>query len=147
MSSFFQNVSQIKERKVSTCKVPKNRFSRKGEREHILQVFDQLVIPQKKIQTIFLFYKTFVLFCPKIVLSTCCSFGGLITQFVLGCLSHCFIQLLLFWGSYHTVSTVVLGGLSHCFVQLLLFWGSYHTVSTVPYPIQGSEVIVTPEKL
>ncbi len=25
--------------------------------------------------------------------------------------------------------------------------GTYHSVSTVPYPVQGSQVIITPEKL
>jgi hypothetical protein len=29
----------------------------------------------------------------------------------------------------------------------ILFWGAYHAVSTVPYPVQGSQVIITPEKL
>ena len=28
----------------------------------------------------------------------------------------------------------------------VLFWGAYHVVST-PYPVQGSQVIITPEKL
>jgi hypothetical protein len=29
----------------------------------------------------------------------------------------------------------------------VLFWGAYHTVSTVPYPVQGSQVTIPPEKL
>jgi hypothetical protein len=29
----------------------------------------------------------------------------------------------------------------------VLFWGAYHAVSTVPYPVQGSQVTITPEKL
>ena len=29
----------------------------------------------------------------------------------------------------------------------VLFWGAYHVVSTVPYPLQGSQVTITPEKL
>jgi hypothetical protein len=29
----------------------------------------------------------------------------------------------------------------------VLFWGAYHAVSTVPYPLQGSQVTITPEKL
>ena len=28
----------------------------------------------------------------------------------------------------------------------VLFWGAYHVVSTVPYPLQGSQVTITPEK-
>jgi hypothetical protein len=41
------------------------------------------------------------------------------------------------------------GGLAQFYLDktFVLFWGAYHAVSTVPYPVQGSQVIITPEKL
>ncbi len=37
--------------------------------------------------------------------------------------------------------------LDKTFKTFVLFWGAYHTVSTVPYPVEGSQDTITPEKL